>query len=298
MATQQQKRKLQDTMELTLENKKPHNEVEITFSDIGADSTHIDDENESILLKTSVENYGKSQEKEGDVNNESLVNTIVSACAEEENSSLSKVVESLQKIIKRKDEELMKLRNKCESLSKKVIELENSEDQRISDAGNDKIKLIKYKSTILNMNKIVKVADKEESSSENEETQNKKCDEPNASNSDTVNNISQRKTLSKKKEICRYENKGKCKLGRECKFFHPKGICQSYSKLGSCTYDYQCGLRHPTGNCHKYEKTGNCPYDERCKFGHPLEFRQNHFLGIPSKSNQDPTPPRQNVVTF
>ena len=128
MSSQQQKRKLQDSSELSMENKKPHNEDEITFSEVGADSTHIEDANESVLLNTIVDNHGSSTtDEDGD---DSLVETVVSVCSVKDKSPLSKVIESLQEIIKRKEEEIVKLRSRCETMAVKVIELENKEEQR------------------------------------------------------------------------------------------------------------------------------------------------------------------------
>ena len=40
---------------MSLENKKPHNEEEVTFSEVNADSTHIGEEDESLLVRTVVE---------------------------------------------------------------------------------------------------------------------------------------------------------------------------------------------------------------------------------------------------
>ena len=93
------------------------------------------------MLKTIVDNHGNNTTEEDEYDN--LVDTVVSVCSVKENSPLNKVIETLQEIIKRKDEEIKKLRNKCETMAGKVIELENREDQRKMDDANDKIKLVK-----------------------------------------------------------------------------------------------------------------------------------------------------------
>ena len=94
------------------------------------------------------------------------------------------------------------------------------------------------------------------------------------------NNSKRMTAQNTKKKKCRYEDKGRCKLRKQCEFFHPRGICQSFSKLGSCTYKNKCGLRHPTGVCNDYESKGNCPRGDMCKFRHPLQFGQKPFLGM------------------
>ena len=78
MESKQQKRKLQDTMESFSESKKPHNEEDITFSDIGADSTHLDEESESELVNTIVENQTKDDNRHNSDEDLSIADAIAS----------------------------------------------------------------------------------------------------------------------------------------------------------------------------------------------------------------------------
>ena len=176
-----------------------------------------------------------------------------------------------------------------------MTDLVNLADQRKIEAVSDKVKLIKYRRTILNLNKIAKVASKKESTTENNEETPKSIDDDKTSDN-KEDKKSERKTAENaKKKKCRYEDKGRCKLGKQCEFFHPRGICQSFSKLGSCTYKNKCGLRHPTGVCNEYESKGNCPRGDMCKFRHPLQFAQKPFLGMRPPPQPAQVPQKTNL---
>ena len=98
------------------------------------------------------------------------------------------------------------------------------------------------------------------------------------------------KEQSQEKRIkCKYENEGKCKLGRNCRYFHPKDTCQFFSKLGSCPKNNICTLRHPRNICFQLERHGMCERGDSCKFRHPLELLQkNHFLVKGHPQHQPP----------
>ena len=72
---------------------------------------------------------------------------------------------------------------------------------------------------------------------------------------------------------CAFENVGNCKDKHNCKYFHPKEVCQSFSKLGSCiTSESMCEHRHPKWICKRLVNTGFCQYGDRCRDRHPIEL--------------------------
>ena len=161
MESHQQKRKLQDETEETSMNKKQHSDTEITFSNIGADSTHIEDSDEEDLVKTLIEKENQnSYDEEGEID-DNLVETVVSACdpSSEEKSSLYILIKSLQDIVKRKDDELTELKSENLSLVNKVSKLEDEIDKFKISAAKEKVNLNRYKRTILNLNKVANVKD-------------------------------------------------------------------------------------------------------------------------------------------
>ena len=46
--------------------------------------------------------------------------------------------------------------------------------------------------------------------------------------------VSNDKIKQKSKPKCKFEDTGKCKLKKNCPYFHPKRTCQSHGKLGTC----------------------------------------------------------------
>ena len=66
MESQQIKRKHQDELEENPMNKKQHSDSEITFTNIGADSTHVEDVDESALVKTLMERETKKTNEKGE----------------------------------------------------------------------------------------------------------------------------------------------------------------------------------------------------------------------------------------
>ena len=75
----------------------------------------------------------------------------------------------------------------------------------------------------------------------------------------------QRKIHSK----CRYYNRGYCKEGQRCSFFHPTEDCQEYIYSGTCSQGRQCWQRHPQ-KC-KYWLRGNCWREDACVYLHMEE---------------------------
>ena len=80
---------------------------------------------------------------------------------------------------------------------------------------------------------------------------------------------------------CRFENTGNCK-NRNCVDFHPKKICQSFSKLGSCPMESACEHRHPYGVCYEWQNTGVCYKGDECRNKHPIE------MAAPRTPNAEP----------
>ena len=131
--SQQQKRKLADNSEIFFENKKPHNKVEeeVTFSEGNGDSTHIEDGDDSLLVKTLMDNLGeRGREEEEDRNEESLANTIVSVVTTkaENTTTNNELIISLQNLIRSKDADIAVLRNTNQELMMKVVDLERDSD--------------------------------------------------------------------------------------------------------------------------------------------------------------------------
>ena len=119
MESLQQKRKHLNETELSIVNKKPHSEEDVTFSNIRADSTHIEEENES-LIKTIVENLnGIIDEEEDDI---SSANTIVSSLLESSgiNSALNEVIATLRAELDFKNEDLKNKEKETQSLQREV----------------------------------------------------------------------------------------------------------------------------------------------------------------------------------
>ena len=55
---------------------------------------------------------------------------------------------------------------------------------------------------------------------------------------------------------CKYYNKGFCKEGNRCEFFHPQDNCQEFECSGQCSKGSSCKLRHPQ-KC-RYWLRGDC----------------------------------------
>ena len=69
---------------------------------------------------------------------------------------------------------------------------------------------------------------------------------------------------------CRYYNRGYCKEGRGCEFFHPsEEVCQEYCNFGSCSQGRSCRQRH-FKRC-RYWLKGNCWRDKTCVYLHKQE---------------------------
>ena len=68
---------------------------------------------------------------------------------------------------------------------------------------------------------------------------------------------------------CKYYNKGFCKEGNRCEFFHPQDNCQEFECSGQCSQGSSCKLRHPR-KC-RYWLRGDCWRLENCVYLHNEE---------------------------
>lgn len=63
-----------------------------------------------------------------------------------------------------------------------------------------------------------------------------------------------------KTELCKnFQDTGKCKFGKKCKFAHGKDEVQPKSYVG---------LQYKTKPCEKFKANGFCPYGHRCLYQH------------------------------
>ena len=68
---------------------------------------------------------------------------------------------------------------------------------------------------------------------------------------------------------CKFYNRGFCKEGKRCTFFHPQDICHEYEYSGQCSQGSSCKLRHPR-KC-RYWLQGDCWRLETCVYFHKEE---------------------------
>ena len=117
MSENQLKRKLEDETISSLGQKKPHNEHEITFSNVVAESTHVEDEENSTFDEDMLKNIeGVLSESEEEIE-ETLAETIVSATSShsENYNMLANMIGTLKDIIKVKEGENASLMKECEN---------------------------------------------------------------------------------------------------------------------------------------------------------------------------------------
>ena len=81
------------------------------------------------------------------------------------------------------------------------------------------------------------------------------------------------KKKEKFKSRCRYYNRGYCKKGSDCSFFHPNKICQEHLSTGACSQWRECRGRHPY-ECRDWLE-GNCWRNDCCDYLHKNENYQS-----------------------
>ena len=84
-------------------------------------------------------------------------------------------------------------------------------------------------------------------------------------NNEPQETFQRKKSLSKKFK-CKFFNKGFCRDGIGCDFFHPEEDCQEFLETGLCPSRKYCPHRHPH-QC-RYWAKGECWRGETCVFQH------------------------------
>ena len=152
MESQTSKRKFVDEMLSVSEKKKLHKELTFSRSEIDAESTLLNDPNDSEEIDKFVEDEELSEDSKSEDSITSLVETIVTNVNNEEDNSdkTESLVESLRKELSRKNEEVEKLKELNQELS---VKLQTAEKQK----EEDEQKLTKYKKAIIKLNKVALV---------------------------------------------------------------------------------------------------------------------------------------------
>ena len=81
------------------------------------------------------------------------------------------------------------------------------------------------------------------------------------------------KNRVKSQRRCRFYNRGFCKEGSVCSFFHPSENCKEFCTSGFCSKRESCLQRHPF-QC-KYWSKGYCWRKESCLYLHKKEDKPN-----------------------
>ena len=82
------------------------------------------------------------------------------------------------------------------------------------------------------------------------------------------------KTEPTRKLKCRYWNKGYCKEGAQCPFYHDKEDCESFKTRGRCE-DRKCLKRHRK-HCRYFNKQEGCFINETCQCLHSHKLRSKN----------------------
>ena len=86
--------------------------------------------------------------------------------------------------------------------------------------------------------------------------------------------------MNKKRETskirCKYQNKGYCKEGSQCDYFHPEEPCHEQSLSGVCSKEKTCPSRHP--NKCKFWIRGHCWRGNTCIYLHRPEDLETEVI--------------------
>ena len=282
MESHNSKRKIEDETLSESDRKKIHKELTFSRSEIEAESTLLDDPNKTEEIDKFVEDEGDSKEDGSDESITSLVDTIVTCVnnLDDNTSRTESLVESLKKELAIKKEEVTKLKELNRELSEKVRTADKQREE-------DKQKITKYKKAIIKLNQIAQVKETLTSTLTTTHQESEKMED---NSKEVIEEEKEKEESHKERRKCRYEDKGKCRERDNCKFYHPRGTCKTFSSEGYCRRGWKCHFRHPNGVCHQWKNTGRCSRGHRCIFRHPGELLQNrNFLGTPSMINQPPT---------
>ena len=96
----------------------------------------------------------------------------------------------------------------------------------------------------------------------------------------------QRKEFKKKSIKCKFYNRGYCKQGFSCEFFHPDEICEEFANVGTCSGGEHCLKRHPR-KC-RYWCKGVCFRGPSCAYQHQEIDRQVEHEVEEGPNNHEP----------
>ena len=186
-----QKRKIQEE-ETEKENKKPHNESEFSSTQISAESTHIEDADESKSVESILKERNITEESDDETLDNSHVEAIMTVLNSNQETnqtiaSLNEIISQLQSDLDIKDKEIQELKAEKESMKCKFATQET--------------KMKRYKKAIIKLNGIAGIVPPKEAPKVPRKIPG---------------------TLSQRKRKCRYENRGKCRNYKDCPFFKPE----------------------------------------------------------------------------
>ena len=72
--------------------------------------------------------------------------------------------------------------------------------------------------------------------------------------------------MNRKEKKCRYFNRGYCKYKKQCRYSHPKNVCEEYLKSRECG-NAKCGDRHPRV-CKWNDRSVGCNRKSECNYLH------------------------------
>ena len=236
------------------------------------DEPSTENTDETKKLKDAVKEKNKKL-SESEARNRKLAGKLseLEANFKENSSSVDEKYKKVNDKLSAKTKELKNSEQKLKKAENRVKELLESSDKdkkKIAELENCNIRLNLMKDQALDVKEKTR---KQSTNDEKADKVEKKVD---------ADEVSKKKT-----DKCRYENTGFCRRKSECKEWHPKKTCQSFSKLGSCPLESTCEHRHPYGICYDWEKFGSCFQGDSCRHRHPFDILrtsnapQEPFLG-------------------
>ena len=101
-----------------------------------------------------------------------------------------------------------------------------------------------------------------------------------------LNHAFEEKSNEKYHKTCRYNNRGFCKFGSDCKFYHSRIICDVFQKEGKC-FQSNCMLRHPKACKYWLNDANACFRDNQCKYMHVNGDKGKGIKHVKEKSKFD-----------
>ena len=98
------------------------------------------------------------------------------------------------------------------------------------------------------------------------------------------------------KKKCRYFNRGFCKYGQKCRFYHPRQVCNEFLLEGICR-QHKCPQRHPRHCRYWTTRQEGCNRGDFCQYLHVHEKRYSGeeiekpqtLFTVYEEENEDPT---------